>query len=341
MIIIGCDFHPGFQRIAYLEEETGEYGERRLSHPAEAEQFYRALQGKQVQIGIEATGNYRWFRRRMAELHYDVQLGDAAEIRASNPRRQKTDKRDARHILKLLWEKRFPAIWQPPVENEHLRQLLLHRCRMVRMRTHLINQLDSIFKNEGVPSCTLRSSKHRQQLQALPLTGWYERRRADLLELLEELNKRVKLLDQAVQQAAEQNQQACLLMSHPGVGPVLSLAYVLTIGDWRRFPRGKKLASYLGLIPSEDSSANKRRLGSITKQGSSMLRWLLVEAAASAQRFDSSWHRQYIRLSINKHHGVAKLAIAHKLAVRLYWMLRSGQDYTQIRERSSHAGQSE
>lgn len=340
-MIIGCDFHPGFQRIAYLEEETGEYGERRLSHPAEAEQFYRSLQGKQVCIGIEATGNYRWFRRRMAELNYEVQLGDASEVRASNPRRQKTDRRDARHILKLLMEKRFPAIWQPPLENEHLRQLLLHRCRMVRLRTHLINQLDSIAKNEGVPSSTLRSSKHRQQIEALPLTGWYERRRADLLELLTELEQRVKLLDQAVQQAAQQNQQACLLMSHPGVGPVVSLAYVLAIGDWRRFPRGKKVASYLGLIPTEESSSNKRRLGGVSKQGNSFVRWLLVEAASLAQRHDSSWHRQYLRLSMNKHHGVAKLAIAHKLAIRLYWMLRSGQDYNQIRERGSHAGQSE
>lgn len=337
-MIIGCDFHPGFQRIAYVDEETGEYGERRLSHPIEAEQFYRTLQGKQVCIGIEATGNYRWFRQRMAELHYEVRLGDAAEIRASNPRRQKTDKRDARHILTLLREKRFPVIWQPPVENEHLRQLLFHRCRMVRMRTHVLNQLDSMAKNEGMPRASLRVSKHLQQLQALPLTGWYQKRRADLVDLLEELDKRVKELDQAVRQAAEQNAEACLLMTHPGVGPVISLAYVLTIGDWRRFARGKQLASYLGLIPSEESSGEKRRLGHISKQGNSLLRWLLVEAATIAQRYDPSWHRQYLRLSVSKHHGVAKLAIAHKLAVRLYWMLRSGQTYPQVKERNSHAG---
>jgi transposase len=341
MIIIGCDFHPGFQRIAYLEEETGEYGERHLSHPTEAEQFYRSLQGKEVRIGIEASGNYRWFRRKMAELHFEVQLGDATQIRASNPRKQKTDKRDARHILKLLVEKRFPEIWQPPVENEEVRQLLLHRCRMVRMRTHLINQLDSIVKNEGVPKKSLRTSKNRQQIEDLPLTGWYQRRRADLLELMEEVDKRIKLLDQAVQQAAQQNEQACLLMTHPGVGPVVSLAYVLAIGDWQRFPRGKQVASYLGLIPTEESSSNKRRLGGVSKQGNSFVRWLLVEAATLAQRHDSSWHRQYVRLSLDKHHGVAKLAIAHKLAVRLYWMLRSRQDYSQIRERVSHAGQSE
>ena len=115
---------------------------------------------------------------------------------------------------------------------------------------------------------------------------------------------------------------------------------MLTIGDWRRFPRGKQVGSYLGLIPAEESSGNKRRLGHISKQGNTLLRWLLVEASVHAQRHDVSWHRQYVRLSMTKHHGVAKVAIAHKLAVRLYWMLRSGEDYSKVMERGSHAGQS-
>jgi transposase len=123
-------------------------------------------------------------------------------------------------------------------------------------------------------------------------------------------------------------------MTHPGVGPVVSLAYVLILGDWRRFPRGKQVGSYLGLIPAEASSGkHQQQMGHVTKQGNTLLRWLLVEAAIRAQR-------QYVRLSMNKHHGVAKVAIAHKLAVRLYWMLRSGQNYTQVMERGSHAGQS-
>jgi transposase len=143
-----------------------------------------------------------------------------------------------------------------------------------------------------------------------------------------------------VEEAAEKNAQACLLMTHPGVGSVVSLAYVLIIGDWKRFPRSRQLTSYLGLIPAEESSADKRRLGHISKQGNTLMRWLLVQAAIHAQSPDARWHRQYLRLSRNKHHGVAKVAIARKLAVRLYWMLRSGQNYTQIMERGSHAGQS-
>ena len=340
MMIIGCDFHPRFQQIAFVDQETGEFGERRLSHPGEAEQFYRSLAGRKVRIGAEATGNFRWFRGLLAELGQEFLLGDASAVRASAPRRQKTDKRDARHILTLLLEDRFPAVWQPPAENGDLRQLLMHRCRLVRMRTRVKNQLDSMAKDEGVLSSRVWSAKRRQQIEALPLPGWYGHRRADLLGLLAELEERIKPLDEAVQKAAEGNQEACLLMTHPGVGPIVSLAYVLTIGDWRRFPRGKQVGSYLGLIPAEESSGGKRRLGHISKQGSSLLRWLLVEAAVHAQRHDESWHRQYVRLSMTKHHGVAKVAIAHKLAVRLYWMLRSGDDYSKVMERGSHAGQS-
>jgi transposase len=340
MMIIGCDFHPRFQQIAFLDGETGEYGDLRLSHVEEAERFYRSLAGRRVRIGAEATGNFRWFRQLLQALGHEFLLGDASAIRAACPRRQKTDKRDARHILNMLVEDRFPVVWQPPAENDELRQLLLHRCRMVRMRARVKNQLDAMAKNEGLLTKRVWTAKRRQEIEALPLPGWYAQRRADLLGLLEEFGKRIKPLDEAVHRAAEDNPEARLLMTHPGVGPVVSLAYVLAIGDWQRFPRGKQVASYLGLIPAEESSGGKQRLGKISKQGNPLLRWLLVEAAAIAQRYDASWHRRYVRLSMTKHHGVAKVAIAHKLAVRLYWMLRSGQHYTQVMERGSHAGQS-
>jgi len=342
MMIIGCDFHPSFQQIAYVDQETGEYGERRLNHREEAVRFYRSLAGRQVRVGMEATGNDRWFRKLLNEAGHELLVGDASAIHASAPRQQRTDKRDARHILCLLVEDRFPVVWQPPAANEEQRQLLMHRCRLVRVRTRIKNQLDSIAKSEGLTGWRSGSSQRRQQIEALPLKGWYARRRADLLELLDALELRIKPLDAAVEAAAGQDAEARLLMTHPGVGPVISLAYVLVIGDWQRFPRGKQVASYLGLIPSEASSGKRQQqMGHITKQGNTLVRWLLVEAAATAQRYDASWHRQYVRLSMTKHHGVAKVAIAHKLAVRLYWMLRSGQDYGQMMERGSHARQSE
>jgi transposase len=265
MLIIGSDFHPRFQQIAYLDTASGEYGERRLNHPEEAAQYYRSLCGYGVRVGLEATGSFRWFQRLLAELGHEMLLGDPGAIHAASPRKQKTDKRDARHLLKLLVEDRFPAVWQPPAENEQMRQLLLHRCRLVRLRTRVMNQLDAMAKNEGLCGQAGWSRNRRQAIESLPLPGWYAQRRTDLLALLDELDKRVRPLDEAVSKAAAQNLDACRLMTHPGVGPIVALAYVLTIGDWQRFPRGKQVASYLGLIPEEDSSSDKRRLGHISK----------------------------------------------------------------------------
>jgi transposase len=144
------------------------------------------------------------------------------------------------------------------------------------------------------------------------------------------LNEQVGKLDQAVQQAAEKHAQARLLMTQPGVGPNTALAYVLSIGDVSRFPRGKQVASYLGLIPSEESSGGRQKLGAITKQGNRLVRSLLVEAAQIAVRFDLGMKKQYLHRCHQKPKGVAKVAAARRLAVRLYWMLRTEKPYPEI-----------
>jgi transposase len=129
---------------------------------------------------------------------------------------------------------------------------------------------------------------------------------------------------------AEENPQAKLLMTQPGVGPNTALAYVLTIGDVSRFPRGKQVASYVGLIPREESSGGRQKLGAISKQGNRMLRSLLVEAAQIAVQHDPGLRTQYRHRCLQKPKAVAKVAVARKLAVRLYWMLRTQQPYPEI-----------
>jgi transposase len=119
------------QQIAWVDRETGECGEQRLRHRAEAEEFYRQVRGKQVRVGIEATGHSRWFERMLAELNIELWIGDPAEIRAKRVRKQRNDRFDAQHILKLMVEGTFPRIWAPTPENRDLRQLVWHRHRLV------------------------------------------------------------------------------------------------------------------------------------------------------------------------------------------------------------------
>jgi len=328
MKIVGCDFHPSFQQVAILDLSTGEVLELKLVHATgEAERFYRELGGP-VLIGMESMGNTLWFERLMEELGHELWVGDAAQIRASYVRRQKTDKRDAGHILTLLLEKRFPRIWVPSQLERDQRQLLLHRHRLVGMRTRVKTELQHLAMNQGLQQKrSLWSVRGRAELEKLSLGRWTARRRADLLQVLDMLEAQVGELDEAVAKVAFSNSQARLLMTQPGVGPITALAFVVTIGDVRRFKRGKQVASYLGLIPSERSSGSKRRLGAISKQGNVFLRTMLVEAAQSAVRHDEEFKKEYAHRCHQKPKGVAKVAAARKLAVRLYWMLRTQKPY--------------
>ena len=204
MIIIGADYHPGFQQIAFVDTDSGEFQEKRLAHREEAEKFYRALAGQKVRVGMEASGQARWFERLLSELHFELWIGDAAKIRTKRVRKQKTDRQDAQLILQLLLEDRFPKIWVPSSENRDLRQLLWHRHRMVQARTRIMNQLQAVALNEGLRCKKRLWREHgRQQLESFRLAPWASRRRRDLLELLDRLNPTIAELSQAIEQEVE------------------------------------------------------------------------------------------------------------------------------------------
>jgi len=331
MMIIGCDYHPSWQQICWLDTTTGETAEQKLEHASgEAEKFYRQLSGPAL-IGMESTGNCQWFVEMVRTLGHDLWIGDAAKIRASEVRQQKHDRRDAALILKLLLEKRFPRIWVPSGEEKDLRQLLIHRYKLVRIRAQVKNELQHLAMNQGVTRKNkLWSQKGERVLRELPLAPWASRRREDLLKVKGMLNEQIAPLDQAVADAALKDEKARLLMTQPGVGQITSMAFVLTMGDVSRFPRGKQVASYLGLIPREYSSGGKQRLGPISKQGNRFLRMLLVEAAQVAVRHDPGFRNEYLHRCHAKPKGVAKVAAARKLAIRLYWMLRTNRGYPEV-----------
>ena len=282
-------------------------------------------------VGVESCGNSQWFLELLEQLGHEVWVGDAAQIRASYVRRQKTDRRDAAHILKLLLEGRFPRLWRPDAEVRDLRQLLIHRHRLVQIRTRVKNGLQHLAMNRGMQKKNkLWSETGQRAFLALLLPGWARCRREDLLALLAKLDEQIRPLEAAVEKAAYAHQQARLLMTQPGVGAITALAFVVTIGEVARFGRGKQVASYLGLIPREHSSSGQQRLGAISKQGNSFMRMLLVEAAQTAVRLDEGLRKKYQHRCHSKAKGVAKVAAARKLAVRLYWMLRSNTAYPEI-----------
>jgi transposase len=330
MLIIGCDFHAGFQQVAIFDNQSGEIEEKRLQHREQAEQFYRSLGGR-VLVGMEACGHYPWFERLLAGCGHELWLGDASAIRATVVRKQKTDQRDAEHLLRLLMQERFPRIWVPSLEERDVRQLLVHRHKQVQARTRVKNQLQAMALSQGVQKKRkLWSQSGRTELEKLELLPYARARREHLLAMLDQLEREIAGLNQQVEAEVQRREAARKLMTHPGIGPVTALAMVLTLGPAERFASGKQVASYFGLIPSEHSSGGGQRLGHISKQGSSWMRFLLVEAGQSAARYDPELGRFYRRLAARKHRGLAKVAVARKLAVRLYLMLREDWTYAQL-----------
>lgn len=209
---------------------------------------------------------------------------------------------------------------------------LLHRHRLVQTRTRWKNGLHQIAMNHRL--CRKRrlfSSAGRAELAALDMHGWEAYRREKLLGYLDQSAEELARLDQAVEARAAASPACCLLMTHPGVGPVTALAWEAVMGDCQRFPTSRHAVSYLGLLPREDSSGGRQRLGSISKQGNRFLRFLLVEAAQTAVRGDEQLARCYRRLAARKNRPLAKVAVARRLLERMYWMSKRSVAYAQLK----------
>ncbi len=206
------------------------------------------------------------------------------------------------------------------------------------LRARIKNNLQHLALNQGMQrKGKLWSQTGQKMLKQLPLEGWTAIRRQDSLALLLQLDQQIEQLDKAVEQAASCDPQACLLLRQKGVGPITALAFSLTIGDVSRFKHSNQVASYLGLIPAEYTSANKRRLGGISKQGT-VSQDAIGGGGPERSRLDPQFHKHYVHLCRNKHKAVAKVAAARKLAVRLYWVLRTEQEVQKAVHNESRSG---
>jgi transposase len=334
MTIVGCDLHTRKQQVAVLHADTGEVVEQELLHAGDAvEPLYRTLP-RPVIVGIESTGYALWFHELMQRLGHTLLVGAAAKIRAMVVRKTKTDRRDAQHLLDLLKHDRFPAVWSPDPATRDLRALVTPRMRRVRMRTMVKNGLHAIAMNRRLPlGPSLWSQRGLAQLQGLALAPHTPQRRDERLPLLTWLTARIAALDDRVAAAAQADPGARLLLTHPGVGPLTALTTVLVLGPVSRFPDSKPVVSYAGLAPAVHASADTCRLGQITKQGSPLLRFVLDQAGLIAAHSEVDLKRHYRTILRRRGRPNAIVAIARKLLVRLYIMLRDQIDYEEFRRR--------
>ena len=331
MILVGCDLHTRKQQVALLNTDTGELRDQELFHVGDdVERFYAAL-SPPVTVGIESTGYSLWFHALLPRLGHTLLVGEAAKIRAMVGRQIKPDRRAARPLRDLRKDHRFPVVWIPDPTTRDRRARVQHRLRLVRIRTMVKNGLPTIALNQRLALGPSRWSRQGlAQLQARVLLPHTRRRREDSLELLHWLNRPIDELDLHVATAAAADPAARRLMTHPGVGPLTALTTVLVLGPVGRFPSSKHVVSYLGWAPAISASADKYRLGHISQPGSALLRWVVGQAAPLATRGDAALKRIYFAVLRRRGRPKAKVALARRLLIRLYVMLRDQIDYTEF-----------
>jgi transposase len=333
-VYIGVDFHARKQTISYLITEEGEIHELELDHEKDdVRGFYQQFSG-QVIVGFEASGYAAWFEELLEELKCEVWVGHAAEIRRYAHRRQKNDRRDANLILELMLKKDFPRIHRYSHESRQVLQQLRYRQRLVKLRTIVLNSLLFLASSRGMNlKGRLKSQRGQARLRQLELPAPLAQQREELLQLLGQLTEKIETAEQWLEQRAEQSAAVKRLRTHPGIGPLTGLCLVATLEAVERFANPRKVTAYVGFDPVEDSSADRRRIGSISKQGSRLLRFLLVEAGQVAVRYDQDLGRMYHRLLRRRGHATAKAAIGRRLLVRAFIMLRDEIDYAEFQRR--------
>jgi len=333
-LYIGVDIHARQQTLSYLDTEDGTTGQVELQHERDdVKGFYSKFQGEVI-VGIEACGYTNWFEELIEQLGHKLLVGDAAEIRRLARRRQKNDRRDADLLLDLLVHNEFPALFRYSRESREVLRQLRYRHKLVKLRTMVVNTLHALAINCGLSlRAKLLTKGGRQQLSALQLSAISQQQRDELLSLADELTRRIQTVELWLQTQAKSDARVQRLQTHPGVGLLTSLCLVHTLGDLTRFSSTRKVAAYVGFDPMEDSSAERKVYGGISKAGSRLLRYLLVEAGQTAAKVDEHLKQFYRRLLPRRGKARAKVAVARKLLIRCFLMGRAEIDYAEFLRR--------
>jgi len=335
-IYCGVDFHARQQTVCYLKTEDGELVVRELKHQnkEEVRAFYAQFKGHVI-VGLEASGYSPWFEKLLTALGHEAWLGNATEIRRRARWRQKNDRRDAELILDLMLHNEFPRIHRPTSESSEILRMLRYRQKLVKMRTIGKNSLQALALQSGLSlRAKLFTKAGKQELCKATMSPVMEQQREQWLTLLETLDQRILESMLWLKQQSQGDERVSRLRTHPGIGLLTSLGIVHTLWPVSRFRNPRTVTAYAGLEPMERSSAERKHFLGISKAGSRLLRYLVVEAAHTAVKKDEELKRFYRRLEARRGRPKAKVAAARKLLVRGYIMLRDEIDYAEFQRRA-------
>lgn len=334
----GADLHKRVTQLAVLREGRPPSQFRFANDRKTVDRVLKKL-APGTKIAVEATGSWWWFIERARAMGHEVLLSHPKQTKAIAHARLKSDKVDAVMLARLLKADFLPTVWIPGERERYVRELLAHRVKLVRTRTAVINELHAVYakRNIEVPGMIWHRIRP-MPWRAEELSGYAPHIVSENAELLKLINQQIQKLDKELKEAGEQDPQAKRLMTIPGVGATTAVAISSWIGEIRRFPNAKKLVSYFGIAPKVRQSANRERHGHISKEGSGMVRWLLLQAALSGIRMSKGPARgHYIGVSRRRGKKIARIAVARKLLGTVYHMMMEEIDYEEFLSRGSNA----
>ncbi len=279
--------------------------------------------GTEAEAAVEMMSGAVWVRDRLEAAGWRVQVAHARKVRDVAPLACKTDKVDARVLAELRRRDLIPELWVPSPEDRALRELLRRRAHLVKARTSARNRIFGLLTQFGlrVSHRRLRQPDAMELLEGRGVPAIWRASIAELLELSDEMDRRIDPIDRELGPLARADERASLLATIPGVGPLLGLTLAAEIGEISRFAGPGKLVGYAGLAPRVSQSGKRSATGALSKAGSRTLRWAAVEAANNAWRPSNPWHAHYERIAARHGKNPAKSAVARKLLIAAWHML--------------------
>ncbi len=328
-MFIGVDYHKKYS-VATKMNDKGKITEQiRLSNDPQTLLRYAESLPKGSKIALEATGNWYYFYELLESRCPDIYLAHPLKTRAIAEARIKTDKIDSTILAHLLRSDLLPTSYIPPREIRDTREILRYRASLVSLRTSIKNKVHAILSKNGIIlDCSdIFGKKTIHHLKSLDIRTCYKQGIDGYLRLVEALNGLILEVTETIKCIVETNAQAKLLITIPGISYYSALLIVSEIGQIQRFPHAKKLCSYAGLIPSVHSSGGKTRYGSITKQGSKWLRWILIEQSHHFTNGSDRLKKMYLRIAKNHEKNTARVAVAREMLKVIYYMLRDSRPF--------------
>ena len=331
MLYTGLDFHRSFTYVTTMDEKGEILGQKKLPSNGEVIDFLKEF-GASMEVAIESTPSWYWLYDCLEEEGFDVKLSHPLRTKVIAYAKVKTDKVDSATLAHLLRSDLLPLSYVPEKTVRMSRELLRYQASLVKIQTRVKNKIHMVLAKNNVDNedSDLFGKAGMAFLRSLPLSENYKIALKGYLNVLDTIREEIKTVSRRVQQIAEQDDDAMLLMTIPGVGYYSALLIKSEIGDVRRFPSAKRLCSYSGLVPSTHQSGNVSYHGHITKRGSKWLRWILIEAAIHAAKRPGQLRRFYYKVERKKGGQIAKVATARKLLEWIYHMLRDGESYQEV-----------